>query len=299
MNNHNFSRNYSENDLKNLINEKRKKADYINRIIDSDIHINMISESNLPLNEKIKYSRINYNINNKNHFNKSNQKYNNINNNLNIQNKYLNKAYNKYTNNDNDLNYKINNIDNIGNIDINYNFNNSLNINKPFHCERRHFPLVNNKGNFFKNMTPFLIGNTQYLNKINLQKNNYNKKNNDNQNTYREHTNILKRNEDSPQLKRSSSMDNIPLNHFNIRNNIINLNNKFDYSENMVYSMGDVLSNKYKFYNPRRYDYEGSRYGDHTYNYYLNSPMRSDISSDWRFPPLYYYNSINEHKKNY
>lgn len=299
MNNHNFSRNYSENDLKNLINEKRKKADYINRIIDSDIHINMISESNLPLNEKIKYSRINYNINNKNHFNKSNQKYNNINNNLNIQNKYFNKAFNKYTNNDNDLNYKINNIDNIGNIDINYNFNNSLNINKPFHCERRHFPLVNNKGNFFKNMTPFLIGNTQYLNKINLQKNNFNKKNNDNQNTYREHTNILKRYEDGPQLKRSSSMDNIPPNHFNIRNNIINLNNKFDYSENMVYSMGDVLSNKYKFYNPHRYDYEGSRYGDHTYNYYLNSPMRGDISSDWRFPPLYYYNSINEHKKNY
>lgn len=299
MNNHNFSRNYSENDLKNLINEKRKKADYINRIIDSDIHINMISESNLPLNEKIKYSRINYNVNNKNHFNKSNQKYNNINNNLNIQNKYLNKAFNKYTNNDNDLNYKINNIDNIGNIDINYNFNNSLNINKPFHCERRHFPLVNNKGNFFKNMTPFLIGNTQYLNKINLQKNNFNKKNNDNQNTYREHTNILKRYEDGPQLKRSSSMDNVPPNHFNIRNNIINLNNKFDYSENMVYSMGDVLSNKYKFYNPHRYYYEGSRYGDHTYNYYLNSPMRGDISSDWRFPPLYYYNSINEHKKNY
>jgi len=47
---------------------------------------------------------------------------------------------------------------------------------------------------------------------------------------------------------------------------------------------------KEKHYHPQRYDYKGSRYGDYIYNYYLNSPMRGDISEDWRFPPIYYYN---------
>ena len=49
MNNHYFARNYSESDLMRLINEGEKKRNYINRLIDTGIHINMISESNLPL----------------------------------------------------------------------------------------------------------------------------------------------------------------------------------------------------------------------------------------------------------
>ena len=28
------------------------------------------------------------------------------------------------------------------------------------------------------------------------------------------------------------------------------------------------------------------------YNYYLNAPMRGDISEDFRYPPQYYYNKI-------
>ena len=49
-----FPKNYSENDLKNLVNQRRRKNEYINRILDTDIHVSMNSESNTPLNEKIK-----------------------------------------------------------------------------------------------------------------------------------------------------------------------------------------------------------------------------------------------------
>ena len=45
----------------------------------------------------------------------------------------------------------------------------------------------------------------------------------------------------------------------------------------------------YSKYSPYRNDYGNSRYGDQTYNYYLNEPMRSDVSKDWRYPPKYYY----------
>ena len=96
-------------------------------------------------------------------------------------------------------------------------------------------------------------------------------------------------------IKKSSSMINIPLNPSNYRK--IN-NNKNDYSTKMAYSIGNEAPKQYKYYSPKRFDYEGSRWGDYTYNYYLNSPMRSDISSNWKFPPLYYYNSNKEQKKN-
>lgn len=45
----------------------------------------------------------------------------------------------------------------------------------------------------------------------------------------------------------------------------------------------------YHKYNSNRNDYANSRFGDQTYNYYLNSPMRGDRSKDWRYPPQYYY----------
>ena len=46
---------------------------------------------------------------------------------------------------------------------------------------------------------------------------------------------------------------------------------------------------QYRQYSPYRVDYDGSRFGDPTYNYYLNGPMRGDVSKDWRYPPQYYY----------
>jgi len=51
----------------------------------------------------------------------------------------------------------------------------------------------------------------------------------------------------------------------------------------------DEVDDKYRYYSPFRSDYDGSRYGSYTYNYYLNAPMRGDISEDFKYPPQYYY----------
>ena len=51
----------------------------------------------------------------------------------------------------------------------------------------------------------------------------------------------------------------------------------------------DEVDDKYRYYSPYRSDYNGSRYGSYIYNYYLNAPMRGDISEDFRYPPQYYY----------
>ena len=51
----------------------------------------------------------------------------------------------------------------------------------------------------------------------------------------------------------------------------------------------DEVDDKYRHYSPYRNDYAGSRFGSYTYNYYLNAPMRGDISEDFKYPPQYYY----------
>ena len=51
----------------------------------------------------------------------------------------------------------------------------------------------------------------------------------------------------------------------------------------------DEVDDRYRFYSPYRNDYDGSRYGSYIYNYYLNAPMRGDMSEDFKYPPQYYY----------
>ena len=158
MNNRKFPRNYSQNDIRKLMYQGQRKADYINRILDTDVLINMASESNSPLEEKPKYLRNRFILNiNKYNFKEKNQLYerneiynNNMNNSVRGHN-YLDQSYNEIFNN----NYKSR--DNEYNNNYNYNIcennndlNNSMILNKPFHRERRHFPLINNKGNFLK-----------------------------------------------------------------------------------------------------------------------------------------------------
>ena len=77
------------------------------------------------------------------------------------------------------------------------------------------------------------------------------------------------------------------------------------------YNERNRFKKRANYYNPKKGDYKTSRFGDYTYNYYLNSPMRGDISEDWRFPPIYCYrhnirnnlysssNDINEYKNNF
>ena len=59
----------------------------------------------------------------------------------------------------------------------------------------------------------------------------------------------------------------------------------------------DQADDRYRHYSPFRNDYQGSRYGSYTYNYYLNAPMRGDISEDFRYPPQYYYKPKQEEIK--
>ena len=59
----------------------------------------------------------------------------------------------------------------------------------------------------------------------------------------------------------------------------------------------DQIDDKYRYYSPFRNDYDGSRYGSYTYNYYLNAPMRGDISEDFKYPPQYYYRPKQEEIK--
>ena len=60
-----------------------------------------------------------------------------------------------------------------------------------------------------------------------------------------------------------------------------------NYLKNPYYK-GEDVDDGYKHYNPEENDFSGSRYGGYIYNYYLNAPMRSDKTENWRFPPLYY-----------
>ena len=61
-----------------------------------------------------------------------------------------------------------------------------------------------------------------------------------------------------------------------------------NYLKNPYYK-GEDIDDGYKHYNPEENNFKGSNYGGYIYNYYLNAPMRSDKTENWRFPPLYYY----------
>ena len=308
MSSHRIRRNYSQSDIRQLINESQKKADYINRIIDGDIHFNMMTESYSPLKEKLKYLRSNYNANNKNYIPPNYQRI--ILNNFNSKNNPSfpqNKSYRIFQNNINN-NYYIKNNNHINN----NNLYNSLDLNKPFHREKKHFPLINNKGNFFRNENLHLIKRSILNNKSNFE-NNYRKNiSNTYNNKYNRYHDFQKEelksyNEEkvndytNMNLRRSSSMVNLPNNFplINMENKLIDNDIRYEEKNNLQEDEPYSNSRNEKHYSPRRYDYEGSRYGDNTYNYYLNEPMRGDKSADWKFPPLYCYNSQIDYGKNF
>ena len=307
MSSHRFRRNYSQNDLGQLINESQKKAEYINRMIDNDIHFNMMTESYSPLKEKIQYLRSNYNINNKNYIPPDSQ-----NSQRNIINNFNNKNTSRFYPNKNlniSANYNNNYYNNNNRANNNNNLYNSLEINKPFHRERKHFPSIFNKGNFFQNENFHLIKRKKINNKPNFENANnqiinnaYNNRYNNfnGEEEFKSYNNQNKNNFRNMNLRRSDSMINMTNNlpKLNAQNKLIDDNRK--YSENYSQNKEQYLnSGNEKHYSPRRYDYEGSRYGDNTYNFYLNEPMRGDKSSEWKFPPLYCYNSKIDYGKSF
>jgi hypothetical protein len=293
MNSKRFLGNYSKNDLRKLILESERRAKFLNRIIDDDIHLNMVSESNSPLKEKYKYMRNNYEINTERNFRPKpiRLKLNN-NNNLKLSNSCL------YENNklSEDSSYYLRQ---------NNNINNSINIsliNKPLHREKKHFPYINNRGNFFNKENPYLLK-RKFINKnVFSYFNNNNHKNSrarhlirldnfkEEENTSNSINNGSKYR--GMKLERCNSMANLPNNfpkidQYNDNNNYYKFHPQNNQRRNNRYQEG-------KHYSPYRYDYEGSRYGDKTYNFLLNGPMRGDVSLDWKYPPLYYCGSINQ-----
>ena len=69
----------------------------------------------------------------------------------------------------------------------------------------------------------------------------------------------------------------------------INDRNRYYLKDPCDYYRGEEVDDGFRHYSPQDNDYHGSKYGGYIYNYYLNAPMRSDKSENWRFPPLYYY----------
>ena len=107
-------------------------------------------------------------------------------------------------------------------------------------------------------------------------RNNFN--NNLNNNQYNENNNT--------QMRRKNSDLN---NEYNNNRYRINDKNRYYLKDPCDYYRGEEIDDGFRHYSPQDNDYNGSRYGGYIYNYYLNAPMRSDKSEDWRFPPLYYY----------
>ena len=293
MNSKRFLGNYSKNDLRKLILESERRAKFLNRIIDDDIHLNMVSESNSPLKEKYKCMRNNYEINTERNFRPKpiRLKLNN-NNNLKLSNSCL---YENYKLSEDSSYY----------LQQNNNLNNSINIsliNKPLHREKKHFPYINNRGNFFNKENPYLLK-RKFINKnVFSYFNNNNHKNSRARHLIR--LDNFKEEENTSnsinsgskyrgmKLERCNSMANLPNNFpkidkYNDNNNYYKFHLQNNQRRNNRYQEG-------KHYSPYRYDYEGSRYGDKTYNFLLNGPMRGDVSLDWKYPPLYYCGSINQ-----
>ena len=107
-----------------------------------------------------------------------------------------------------------------------------------------------------------------------------------NNNIYHRNNNKLSRSQSLPDLHEYRCRDNI-----SSHSNISNIRSPPQYYKNSI---------MYHKYSPYRGDYGNSRYGDYTYNYYLNSPMRGDVSEDWKFPPQYYYMpKFNSHNYTY
>ena len=107
--------------------------------------------------------------------------------------------------------------------------------------------------------------------------------------------NMFNNNHNHSTLSRSQSLPELP--EYRCRDNVSSHNNILNLRRPPQYYKNSIMYHKYT---PFRGDYENSRYGDYTYNYYLNSPMRGDVSEDWRFPPQYYYMpKFNSHTYTY
>ena len=204
--------------------------------------------------------------------------------NIKINNNINNNNYNNI-NTYNNLNKKIDNTN-----DYNLRKNNYMNIkyktpNEYSYREKRNNRYSNFNNELLLEQKEQIRNNNDDISNYRTLRNSYNINNNQRRDEKRRY--IMRRN--------NSDLNFVYNNNYNkdrfIENERYRNQSQIKYEPNEYFDKIGIKSYKEKrnYYNPERNDYQGSRYGDYTYNYYLNGPMRGDISKDWRFPPIYYY----------
>ena len=203
--------------------------------------------------------------------------------NIKINNNINNNNYNNI-NTYNNLNKKIDNIN-----DYNLRKNNYMNIkyktpNEYSYREKRNNRYSNFNNELLLEQKEQIRNNNDDISNYRTLRNSYNINNNQRRDEKRRYI-----------MRRNNSDLNFVYNNYNkdrfIENERYRNQSQNKYEPNEYYDNIGIKSynEKRNYYNPERNDYKGSRYGDYTYNYYLNGPMRGDVSKDWRFPPIYYY----------
>ena len=260
-----LKRNNSCINLQQNLSEGRKRDFILNRLLDSSVHLDMKSESNLAYQDKHKYLRKKFIIHSYDYDNNDNIfSFRPKNSTIDYGKKYLKPILYSHLNRDSfEKNY-----DNNDNNNDNDNSKDSIcYLTKPFHKERRHFPKINNQGIFFKDMTNFLIENThgqvanafpkiKRMNKIkffspffHLIKKNIHKKN------IEKHLTI-----DNSSIPLTSSNPNIFRNRIFPNNRYINSNFYDNNKENNFYESSS------------RYNIDNSKYKDYRYNCIFKIP---------------------------
>ena len=270
-----ISRLSSDNSKDNIINNYKKDYNYQEDNINGDQSYNIERERKFKnynqyidsrsINRHLNYLERNDNYKKDNRINRNFRNYNQIQSYGQIKNNNYNLRQSKDTN-------------------IKYQLPNSLSYREN---RNKRYSDYNNEIPFPKNEQ---IDNRNFINSNNFSTyNNYRNNYNDNNNQNREENKkfIMKRNNSDLDFVNNNNYNNDRfLQNERYRNQIQREYEQNDNYENMEKR---AYNEKRNYYSPEKNDYKGSRYGDYIYNYYLNSPMRGDISEDWRFPPIYYY----------
>ena len=304
-----FRKNFSQDYLRKLFNERQEKNKYLNKIINNDIYISMISESYKPVRDIEKYLKDNYNVHSRYRLIPNSDKKKITNNTINNHHYYKNENLNISKNLENNR-YHFNN-------NINKNNNKSFDFNRALYGEKKHFPFITNKGSYLKIVNQSLVPNKERLifmkkehNNLENNKNYDNNYNKDSTSTINPRYNEYKKNgirlfNNNNYGKRNHRTNNSMIDNTRYSKSKYLRNKLIDSRINGVddgckLEDKQFLENKEKHYNPHSFDYEGSRFGDNTYNYFLNEPMRGNYCGvDWKFPPLYNYNTKIDYGKSF
>ena len=275
---------------------------YISRLNNNNINNDNIYQKDYNYQEDNINGDQSYNIERERKFKNYNQYIDSrsINRHLNYleRNDYYKKNKKRNFRNYNDINY----YNQINKSDLNLRKNNDTNIKYPFPKDLSNRENRNNRYSNHNEEIPFSqsdsINNGNYINEND---------DSNNRNIRKSFFNKIQRGEENRKymMRRNNSDMNLVYNN-NYNNDRYIQNERYRNQSQRKYEQNDFNENternsyaeRMNYYRPDKNDYKGSRYGDYTYNYYLNGPMRGDISEDWRFPPIYFYRPNKNIRKN-